>query len=194
MIMGHHGTMRMRRVYDPVETADGRRVLVDRLWPRGLRKDDPRAGQWLKDVAPSGELRRWYGHQPDRFAEFAQRYRQELDAEQGRAGLHELSRLAADGPLTLVTATKELPLSHLTVLSALLDSGRNADDSRLGADLERVQRWQDANGTWQVIGHPRKRATVALCRCDGGEEVDRFVSADPLLLAYLTATRAVEPS
>src|SRR3954447_22786783 len=116
--MGHDGGMRMRRVYDPVEDADGRRVLVDRLWPRGLRKDDARVGHWLKEVAPSDELRRWYGHQPDRFAEFAQRYQQELHSEEGRAALAELSRLAAAGPLTVVTATKELPLSHLTVLAA----------------------------------------------------------------------------
>lgn len=177
----------MRRVYDPVSDDDGTRVLADRLWPRGLHRDDPRAGRWLKEVAPSTELRRWYGHQPDRFPEFARRFRQELREDPARAALAELAGLGAAGPVTLVTATREPSLSQLTVLAAVLQAGPGVDDSGFGADLERVQRWEDANGTWQVLGQPRQRATVALCRCDGGEEVDRFTSADPLLLAYLAA-------
>ncbi len=177
----------MRRVYEPVDEEDGTRVLVDRLWPRGLHRDDPRAARWLKEVAPTTELRRWYGHQPDRFAEFARRYRHELQDGSARDALAELAALAQAGPVTLVTATRELPLSHLAVLVAVLDAGPDADGRDLGADLERVQRWEDANGTWRVVGQPRNRATIALCRCDGGEEVDRFNSADPLLLTYLAA-------
>ena len=125
----------MRRVYDPVEEADGRRILVDRLWPRGLRRNDPRAGSWLRDVAPSSELRRWYSHQPERFAEFVQRYRHELGAEQAQPALAELTRLAAEGPTTLVTATRELGLSHLTVLVAVLQADRGQAEDRLGTDL-----------------------------------------------------------
>jgi uncharacterized protein YeaO (DUF488 family) len=186
MMVGDDGVMRMRRVYDPVEVDEGRRVLVDRLWPRGLRRDDPRAGEWLPAVAPSSDLRRWYGHRPERFAEFVLRYRQELEGEQARSALTELSSMAA-APLTMVTATRELALSHLTVLMAVLQADRDHADDRLGADLERVHRWEDANGTWQVAHRGREVVTVALCRCDGGEEVDRFESADPLLLAYLAA-------
>jgi uncharacterized protein YeaO (DUF488 family) len=68
------------RVYDELSADDGQRVLVDRLWPRGLRKDDPRIGIWCKVVAPSNELRHWYNHQSDRFDEFAARYQNELAA------------------------------------------------------------------------------------------------------------------
>lgn len=73
--------VRVRRVYDPPEPADGARVLVDRLWPRGLAKADARLTAWCKDAAPSTELRRWYAHRPERFAEFAERYRVELDRD-----------------------------------------------------------------------------------------------------------------
>ena len=68
----------MARIYDEVGPDDGQRVLVDRVWPRGIRKDDPRVGMWCKDVAPSTELRQWYHHQPERFDEFASRYQAEL--------------------------------------------------------------------------------------------------------------------
>ena len=78
--------MRIARVYDEPNPDDGVRVLVDRLWPRGLRKNDARIDRWCKNVAPSTELRHWYGHQPERFAEFAQRYLTELE----RRGLVEL--------------------------------------------------------------------------------------------------------
>jgi uncharacterized protein YeaO (DUF488 family) len=90
---------------------------VDRLWPRGFRKDDPRVGTWFKDVAPSKELREWYDHQPERFDEFATRYRKEL---QGSAALDELRRLTKSGVVTLVTATRHVDGSHAAVLATLL--------------------------------------------------------------------------
>ena len=111
--------VRLARVYDDPAPGEGLRVLVDRLWPRGLRKGDPRVGRWCKQVAPSTELRRWYGHDPDRYPEFARRYRAELTEQQ--AALDELRGLAADGPLTLVTATKEIELSQLGVLEKVLE-------------------------------------------------------------------------
>jgi uncharacterized protein YeaO (DUF488 family) len=95
-------------------------VLVDRLWPRGLRKDDPRIGQWLPEVAPSTELRRWYGHKPERYDEFVRRYTAELDTPAGATALDELRAVARAGPVVLVTATKEIALSHLSVLAGLL--------------------------------------------------------------------------
>ena len=112
--------MRTARVYDDPDPDDGTRVLVDRLWPRGLGKQDPRIGRWCKEVAPSTELRRWYGHDPDRYAEFAQRFRAELADPAVAPALDELRALAVAGPLTLVTATKQIELCHLGVLAEVL--------------------------------------------------------------------------
>lgn len=109
--------IRIRRAYDPPDPADGARVLVDRLWPRGLAKEDAHLTEWCKDAAPSTELRRWYGHRTERFEEFAERYRDELAQQpQQQEALAHLRDLAADGPLTLLTATKDLPHGHVTVL------------------------------------------------------------------------------
>lgn len=108
--------VRLARVYDAPGPDEGQRVLVDRLWPRGLRKTDARVGHWLPGVAPSTELRHWYGHDPDRFDEFASRYRAELEQPLVAAALDELKGMLEQQPLTLVTATKEVELSHLVVL------------------------------------------------------------------------------
>jgi uncharacterized protein YeaO (DUF488 family) len=115
--MGAKSRIRVARVYDDLDPDDGQRVLVDRLWPRGFRKDDPRVGIWFKDVAPSKELREWYDHQPERFDEFATRYREEL---QGSEAFDELRRLAKSGVVTLVTATRHVEGSHAAVLATLL--------------------------------------------------------------------------
>ncbi|GAU66146.1 hypothetical protein SSP35_02_05150 [Streptomyces sp. NBRC 110611] len=113
----------MRRVYEPPEPADGARVLVDRLWPRGLAKADARLSEWCKDVAPSTELRRWYGHRAERFEGFVARYREELAGEAAQRALERLRGLAREGPLTLLTATKEVPASHAAVLAEELGEG-----------------------------------------------------------------------
>ncbi|WP_278234898.1 DUF488 family protein [Isoptericola sp. AK164] len=114
-------TVHLARVYTEPGPDDGRRVLADRLWPRGVRKDDPRVGVWLRDVAPSTELRRWYAHDPDRTAEFGERYRAELETPGPAAdALAELRDLAREGTVTLVTSTRELDGSHLVVLAGLL--------------------------------------------------------------------------
>ncbi|WP_432002207.1 DUF488 domain-containing protein [Streptomyces sioyaensis] len=112
--------LRVRRVYEAPEPADGARVLVDRLWPRGLSKEDARLTEWCKDVAPSTELRRWYGHEGERFARFAERYRAELAQEGAQRALEQLRERAAEGPLTLLTATKDAPSSHAAVLAEVL--------------------------------------------------------------------------
>ncbi|MFC6162442.1 DUF488 domain-containing protein [Kribbella jiaozuonensis] len=114
-------TVRVRRVYDPVEDDGGRRVLVDRLWPRGLSRSKARIDEWCKDVAPSTELREWYGHDPDRYDEFANRYRSELDDPVRAAALSELRELAGNGTLTLLTATKDFAISQAAVLAELLE-------------------------------------------------------------------------
>ena len=113
------------RVYeDPGRRAGEHRVLVDRLWPRGLAKDVVDHDDWAKDLAPSTELRRWYGHDPDRFAGFAHRYRAELDAPAAREGLARLRRIADEHRLVLLTATRDVAHSGAAVLLAILEENR----------------------------------------------------------------------
>ena len=109
--------IRIARIYDDVDPDDGQRVLVDRIWPRGIRKDDPRVGIWSKDVAPSKELREWYHHEPELFDEFASRYEAELA---DCAALEELRKLTTRGVVTLVSSTQSLDISHAAVLAKLL--------------------------------------------------------------------------
>lgn len=104
--------VQVRRVNDPLEPDDGRRVLVERLWPRGLSKERVRLDEWCKQIAPSTELRRWYSHDPDRYAEFARRYRGELGDPERAAALAHLRELAGQGRLTLLTATKRSDISE----------------------------------------------------------------------------------
>ncbi|MEU1428040.1 DUF488 family protein [Nocardia sp. NPDC005746] len=112
---------RVKRVYDAPDAADGRRVLVDRLWPRGISKQQAAIDEWAKDVTPSNELRKWYHAAPEtRRVEFERKYRIELGADVAREGLAHLRAEAAAGPLTLVTATKEPEHSHVPVLLAEL--------------------------------------------------------------------------
>jgi uncharacterized protein YeaO (DUF488 family) len=107
--------IRIRRVYDPPERGDGARVLVDRLWPRGLSKDKAGLAAWLKDIAPSAELRAWFGHDPERFAEFSQRYRAELAGNE--AAVDELRSLIAKGPVTLLYGAHDEAHNNAVVLA-----------------------------------------------------------------------------
>jgi uncharacterized protein YeaO (DUF488 family) len=112
--------VRLRRVYEEPSPEDGARVLVDRLWPRGLTKEKAALDEWVKDIAPSTELRRWYGHDPARFEEFRRRYEQEL-AEPGPAkALAGLRETAGRGTITLLTATRDIDHSEAAVLASLL--------------------------------------------------------------------------
>lgn len=117
------GQVRARRVYEPAEPADGTRVLIDRLWPRGLAKDEVPLDNWLKQVAPSNELRTWYRHDPELYDEFRARYRAELAEPERAEALDELRAMAAVGPLTLLTSTKDVPHSHAQVLLEELTDG-----------------------------------------------------------------------
>lgn len=112
--------VRFRRVYDPVSDDDGFRVLVDRIWPRGLAKEDANLHTWEKDVAPSHELRMWYGHKPEKFPEFKRRYTAELSTSVGQAGIARLRELAEQGTVTLLTASRDLEHSQAAVLAELL--------------------------------------------------------------------------
>jgi uncharacterized protein YeaO (DUF488 family) len=109
--------IRVRRVYDQPSPEDGTRVLVDRIWPRGLAKAAARIDEWPKLVAPSTELRRWYGHDPGRFEEFRRRYQAELAEPERQTALRHLGELARSGPLTLLTATRDVDHSQANVLA-----------------------------------------------------------------------------
>jgi uncharacterized protein YeaO (DUF488 family) len=125
--------IRVRRVYDAPEPDDGARVLVDRIWPRGLRKDAAHLTEWAKDAAPSTELRQWYGHDPGRYDEFRRRYLDELSGRPQRAELGKLRALAATGPVTLLTATRDVGISQAAVLAQVLRQPV-ADDGERGGD------------------------------------------------------------
>ena len=112
--------VRMRRIYDEPATSDGQRILVDRLWPRGVAKADAHLDHWAKDAAPSNELRRWYGHDEAKAEEFAQRYRHELATEPASAALEDLVERATKGRITLLTATRDPHASHVPVLIAAI--------------------------------------------------------------------------
>ena len=115
--------VRVRRDSDEASAADGTRVLVARVWPRGLRKDALKLDDWAKDVAPSTELRKWYGHDPAKFEEFRRRYLGELAGAPQRAALGQLRALTAARPdmtLTLLTATRDVDHSQAAVLAQLL--------------------------------------------------------------------------
>jgi uncharacterized protein YeaO (DUF488 family) len=117
-------SVEVRRIYDSPDPSSGHRVLVDRLWPRGVRKDGAPVDEWAKEVAPSPDLRRWYGHDPARFAEFARRYRAELRHPPAADALHRLADTAGSGALVLVTATRDVAHSGAQVLlDVLLEHG-----------------------------------------------------------------------
>jgi len=115
---------RLKRVYDPVERRDGHRVLVERLWPRGIRKKDPRVREWLRDIAPSPELRRWYGHEPARWAEFKRRYRAELRRPEGRRLLEALADETRRRTVTLVYAARDTERNSAVVVYEQLEKAR----------------------------------------------------------------------
>lgn len=111
----------IKRVYDAPAGDDGVRVLIDRLWPRGLSKAALKLDAWPRELSPSTELRLWYGHDPKLFAEFRRRYRNELSARKDE--LAALRATIKDRPATLLTATRELDLSHAVVLREALQKG-----------------------------------------------------------------------
>lgn len=110
----------IRRIYDHHPDDGTPRVLIDRLWPRGVAKADAPMDEWRKEVAPSTGLRRWYGHDPAKFEEFAARYRVELAAAPAQEALARLRRLAGTGGVVLVTATRDVEHSAAAVLLAVL--------------------------------------------------------------------------
>lgn len=113
--------VRTKRAYDPPEPGDGHRVLIDHVWPRGVRRDALRLDEWARELAPSDELRRWFNHRPERFGEFRARYRAELSAHADK--LAELRERARKGPLTIVYAARDREHNNAVVLAELLRDG-----------------------------------------------------------------------
>jgi uncharacterized protein YeaO (DUF488 family) len=116
--------VRLKRAYEPPAGGDGYRVLIDRLWPRGVSKQQAQLDEWARELAPSSELRRWFGHDPAKFDEFRRRYREELAAQDEK--LRELRRRARGGTLTLVYGARDSEHNDAVVLAELLRRGRRA--------------------------------------------------------------------
>ncbi|KAF2991897.1 DUF488 domain-containing protein [Methylocystis sp. MJC1] len=110
----------LKRVYEPPETEDGARVLVDRLWPRGLTKEKAAVDLWAKEVAPSHELRRWFGHRPERWEEFEARYREELESPEAQEQIATLRHMARKERVTLLYAAHDEALNNAVVLREVL--------------------------------------------------------------------------
>ena len=110
--------IRIKRIYDLPEQVDGSRVLVDRLWPRGVRKETAALTLWLKEIAPSPELRQWFGHDPARWQEFGRRYRSEL--EQNAAAVARLTELLRLGRLTLLYGARDTAHNHALILQGYI--------------------------------------------------------------------------
>jgi uncharacterized protein YeaO (DUF488 family) len=113
--------VRFKRAYEPPERSDGYRVLIDRMWPRGVSKEQAQLDEWARELAPSSELRRWFGHDPARFAEFRRRYLDELKTQQEK--LRELRRRAHEETLTLVYGARDTEHNDAVVLAELLRRG-----------------------------------------------------------------------
>ena len=116
--------VRLKRAYEPPAQSDGYRVLIDRLWPRGVSKQEARLDEWARELAPSSELRRWFGHEPAKFDEFRRRYREELARQEEKLG--ELRRRARGGRLTLVYGARDSEHNDAVVLAELLRRGRRS--------------------------------------------------------------------
>jgi uncharacterized protein YeaO (DUF488 family) len=110
--------IRIRRIYDPPAAADGRRVLIDRLWPRGLSRERARIDEWLKEIAPSDGLRKWFGHDPSRWEEFRKRYREELKSHDKL--IERLRAEGKEGTVTLLFAAKDEEHNNAVVVQEML--------------------------------------------------------------------------
>jgi uncharacterized protein YeaO (DUF488 family) len=116
--------VRVKRVYEPAAASDGERILIDRIWPRGVTREAAHLDEWARELAPSTELRRWFGHDPARFGEFRRRYTAELAAQEGK--LRELRRRARAGTVTLVYGARDAEHNDAIVLAEILRRGRRA--------------------------------------------------------------------
>ena len=112
--------IKIRRIYDPASPDDGKRIYIDRLWPRGMKKEEVQIDEWLKEISPSDALRKWFGHDPSRYAEFKRRYTKELENH-----LETLERIREEGKketVTLLFSAKDVQHNNATVLRELLNN------------------------------------------------------------------------
>lgn len=126
--------VRYRRIYDDPSSDDGRRVLVDRIWPRGMSKQNAHLDEWMREVAPSTELRRWYAHDPARYAEFRRRYLAELRDPARSQAVQKLREAAGHHAMTLLTAARDLEHSQAAVLAHWLNRAEGSHAGAAGAD------------------------------------------------------------
>ena len=113
--------IRIKRAYEPPEKSDGMRILVDRMWPRGVKKEKLETVLWMKDAAPSDELRQWFNHDPEKWEEFRKRYLKELQRPEARAMLHEIREAAKKGTVTLVYGAKDEKHNQALVLKQAIE-------------------------------------------------------------------------
>lgn len=113
--------LKVKRVYEKREISDGKRILVDRLWPRGLRTEDAGVDEWLKELSPSDELRRWFNHDPEKWEEFRSRYRKELSSPEKQEILERIAKQAAHSDITLVYGARETEYNNARVLEEIIN-------------------------------------------------------------------------
>ncbi len=113
--------VRIKRAYEPAASRDGVRVLVDRIWPRGITKEKARVSKWMPELGPSNELRKFFGHDPAKWEEFRRRYRRELGRAEARNMLDELAAISARGTLTLVYGARDEEHNQAVVIKEVLD-------------------------------------------------------------------------
>lgn len=118
--------IKIKRVYDPPAASDGIRVLVDRLWPRGISKEKARVNEWIKEIAPSDRLRQWFGHKPERWHEFQKRYCEELKSAERLESMHRLRALAKKERVTLLYAARDSEHNNAVVLAGILRENRRS--------------------------------------------------------------------
>ncbi len=123
--------VKIKRVYDPPASLDGKRILIDRLWPRGLHKEGARIDAWMKEIAPSTELRKWFNHDPEKWNEFRRRFFAELDA--GQESVDSIIAAARKGTVTLLFGSKEMRYNNAVALKQYLDSRMKAAERKKAA-------------------------------------------------------------
>jgi uncharacterized protein YeaO (DUF488 family) len=116
--------LKIKRAYEAVETSDGKRILIDRLWPRGMSKSAARIDEWIKDLAPSTELRKWFGHDPQKWEGFKKKYLKELSSPQKIKLLEDITRQASNGTVTLIYSAKDTEHNDVRVLEELINKNK----------------------------------------------------------------------
>ncbi|MBD1382381.1 DUF488 domain-containing protein [Metabacillus arenae] len=114
----------LKRIYEDPSSHDGKRILVDRVWPRGISKEKADLDEWMKEIAPTGELRKWFNHEPDRFERFTEKYKEEIENDSTKADkLKQLTALAKKEKVTILYGAKDEKHNHAVVLKKIIENG-----------------------------------------------------------------------